>query len=81
MSHLPPQEEAGKIAEMISREDIHSVVINMEHEAFDQGLAQELANHMKATCYSITELKAENLYSAVRQEIVQARSNVLEDRR
>ena len=26
------------------------VVINMEHAAFDQGLAQQLANHLKAPC-------------------------------
>jgi hypothetical protein len=43
-----------------------SVVINMEHAAFDQGLAQQLANHLKAPCYALSELKAENLYHAVK---------------
>jgi len=67
---LPPQEEARIFAELIAREDIRSVVINMEHAAFDQGLAQTLANHLKAPCYSLSELKAENLYHAVRGEMI-----------
>jgi hypothetical protein len=33
-------------AEQIANEDVRSLVINMEHEAFDQGLAQELADHL-----------------------------------
>ena len=45
------------------------MVINMEHAAFDQGLAQALADHLKAPCYTLTELKAETLYEAVRGEM------------
>ena len=67
---LPPQEETRIFAELIAREQIRSVVINMEHAAFDQGLAQSLANHLKAPCYSLSELKAENLYHAVRGEMI-----------
>ncbi|MEK6752858.1 MAG: hypothetical protein AABZ00_11410 [Chloroflexota bacterium] len=37
----------------------------MEHAAFDQGLAQQLADHLEAPCYSLSELKAESLYNAV----------------
>ena len=48
---------------------IRAVVINMEHAAFDQGLAQALAEHLKAPCYSLSELKAENLYNAVKKEM------------
>ena len=33
-------------ADQIAELDIRSVVINMEHAAFDQGLAQQLANHL-----------------------------------
>jgi magnesium chelatase subunit D len=66
---LPPQEESYKFAEMIANEKIKSVVINMEHAAFDQGLAQQLANHLKAPCYALSELKAENLYHAVKDEM------------
>jgi magnesium chelatase subunit D len=66
---LPPQEESYKFAELIANEDTRSIVINMEHAAFDQGLAQKLADHLEAPCYTLSELKAENLYHAVKQEI------------
>jgi magnesium chelatase subunit D len=69
MSTLPPQEEAHQIAEQIASESIRSIVINMEHAAFDQGLAQALAEHLKAPCYTLNELKAETLYNAVRNEM------------
>jgi len=66
---LPPQEESYRFAELIAIEKVRSVVINMEHAAFDQGLAQFLALHLKAQCFALSELKAENLYHAVRQEM------------
>lgn len=69
MGNLPPQEETNKIAEIIAMEGYRSIVINMEHAAFDQGLAQSLADHLGAPCYSLSELKAESLYHTVRQEI------------
>ncbi len=69
MGYSSPQEEAYNIAELISMEKIHSVVINMEHAAFDQGLAQALADHLNAPCYTITDLKAESLFVTVQQEI------------
>ena len=43
----------------------------MEHAAFDQGLAQDLADHLDAPCYTITDLRAESLYYAVRTEMQQ----------
>ena len=69
MGTLPPQEEANRLAEQIAEEDIHSVVINMEHAAFDQGLAQNLADHLGATCYTLSELKSETLYHKVKEEM------------
>ncbi|HJW91946.1 MAG TPA: VWA domain-containing protein [Anaerolineales bacterium] len=69
MSGIPPQDEAHRIAGQISDEDIRCVVINMEHAAFDQGLAQSLAEHLESPCYTLHELKAENLYRAVREEM------------
>ncbi len=66
---LPPQEESYRFAELIAHEEVKSVVINMEHAAFDQGLAQSLAKHLKAPCYALSELKAENLYHAVKDEM------------
>jgi magnesium chelatase subunit D len=46
MGHLPPQEEAHLIADQIKQSGIRSVVINMEHAAFDQGLASALAERL-----------------------------------
>ncbi|MCF6278617.1 MAG: VWA domain-containing protein, partial [Anaerolineales bacterium] len=63
----PPNEEAYYFAEQIAHRDIRSIVINMEHESFDQGLAQALADHLEAPCYTLGELKAENLYHTVKQ--------------
>ncbi len=66
---LPPQEESYRFAELIAAEHVRSIVINMEHAAFDQGLAQLLAKHLKAPCFALSELKAENLYHAVKHEM------------
>ena len=79
MGHMPPQEEAHLIAERFAEDNIHSVVINMEHVAFDQGLAQDLADHLKAPCYMLSDLKAENLYAAVKDEI--GKINVADEKR
>lgn len=73
MGYLPPLEEARWIAQRIAEEKIHSVVINMEHAAFDQGLAQDLADHLKGPCYALADLRAESLYFTVRQEMGKAR--------
>ena len=64
-----PQDEAHNLADQIAEDDIRSVVINMEHAAFDQGLAKALAEHLKAPCYTLAELKAESLYKTVRAEM------------
>jgi magnesium chelatase subunit D len=71
MMNLPPQEEAYRIAETFPQTHIRSLVINMEHEAFDQGLAQALADHLKAPCYTLAELKAEVLLQTVRDELAE----------
>lgn len=78
MGHLPPQEEARQIAQLIVAEGIRSVVVNMEHAAFDQGLAQSLADDLQAPCYTLTELKAENLYQTVRLELNLQQSKAIE---
>ncbi len=82
MGSLSPQEETHRLSQLIAEEEIHSVVINMEHAAFDQGLAQDLADHLHAPCYSLTDLRAENLYQAVRDEMGRAsKTSVLEEKR
>ena len=54
---------------MIAEEKVHSIVINLEHIAFDRGLAQTLADNLLSPCYTLEDLHAETLYHAVRQEI------------
>jgi len=57
------------MAEMIHDAHFRTVIINMEHPAFDRGLAQELANYVGGPCYTLPELKAEALLKTVRQEL------------
>lgn len=64
-----PREEAHQVAEQIANEKVRSVVINMEHEDFDQGLADALAEHLDAPCYTLKDLRSETLYQAVQNEI------------
>ena len=69
MGDLPPQEEAHRVADRLLDQGVRSVVINMEHAAFDQGLAQGLADHLGGPCYTLHELKADHLYRAVKNEL------------
>lgn len=69
MSDLPPQEEAHRIADLISETDVRSVVINMEHAAFDQGLARVLAERLDAPCHALEDIRADTLYQAVLDEL------------
>ena len=69
MSNLPPQEEAHRIAKLIRDHSIRSVVINMEHVAFDQGLAQLLAENLDAPCHTLEDLHAEALYQTVLEQL------------
>ncbi len=74
MSTRPPQQEAHQLCEQIANEKYRCIVINMEHAAFDQGLAQALAEHLEAPCYTLNELKAETLYRTVREEMFTGRA-------
>ncbi len=69
MTDLPPQEEAHRAADHFHAEHIRTVTINMEHAAFDQGLAQKLAERLGGPCYALSELKAEALYQTVKQQL------------
>jgi magnesium chelatase subunit ChlD-like protein len=71
MSERPPMDEARQVAERISDEDIRNVTINMEHAAFDQGKAQQLAEWLGGPCYTLADLHAASLYDTVRQELEQ----------
>jgi magnesium chelatase subunit D len=69
MTTMAPQDEAHQLCDLIADSDFRCIVINMEHAAFDQGLAQSLADHLEAPCYTLNDLRAETLYKTVRNEI------------
>ena len=69
MTDIPPQEEAIRVAGLVKKSDLRTVVINTEHEAFDRGLAQELADNLGGPCYTLKQLRAEELYARVREEM------------
>ncbi|MGB8646477.1 MAG: VWA domain-containing protein [Anaerolineae bacterium] len=70
ITDLPPQEEAHRIAQMIHKSDLRSIVINTEHEAFDRGLAAMLADKLGGAVYTLKELKAEELFAMVRENLL-----------
>jgi magnesium chelatase subunit D len=70
MTGMPAQEEANRIAELFAQsKELRSIVINMEHQAFDRGLAAKLANALGGACYNLPELRADTLLHAVKREI------------
>jgi len=69
MTNMPPQQEAYRMADLFPKAHIRSIVINMEQAAFDQGLAQKLADHLESPCYTLDELKAESLVLTVQNEL------------
>lgn len=69
ISDLPPQEEAHRLADQIREAKIRNVTINMEHQAFDQGLARILAEHLGGPCFALSDLRAETLYAAVKEHL------------
>lgn len=69
MSDLPPQEEAHRMAALISETDVRSIVINMEHPSFDQGLAEKLAENLDAPCHTWQEIQSNTLYRTVLDEL------------
>ena len=69
MTGMPAQEEAMKIADMFAESDVRSIVVNMEHAAFDRGLAQRLADSLDGVCYNLPELRADLLVKTVKREI------------
>ncbi len=69
MTDLPPQEEAHQIADQFKDEHIRNITINMEHAAFDQGLARQLAERLGGPCYTLADLRAETLYQTVKLQL------------
>jgi magnesium chelatase subunit D len=69
LTGMPAQEEANRIAELFEQASMRSIVINMEHAAFDRGLAQRLADALGGVCYNLPDLRADTLLSTVQREI------------
>lgn len=69
MTGMPAQEEANRIASLFETGNMRSIVVNMEHAAFDRGLAQKLAQSLGGTCHNLPELRADTLLSTVKREI------------
>ena len=69
LTDTPPQEEAHRIANLILEAEVRSVVINMEHPAFDQGLARLLAEKLDAPCHTLEDIRADTLYRTVLDEL------------
>ena len=65
----PAEEEARELARLIRARGIRAVVINAEHSSLDRGLAGRLALAMGAPCYTLSELRAQELYQTVRQAL------------
>ena len=69
MTGMPAQEEAMRMADLFQQGNVRSIVINMEHMAFDRGLAQSLADHMGGVCHNLPDLRADTLLNTVKREI------------
>ena len=69
MTGMPAQEESLRIAELFEQASMRSIVVNMEHAAFDRGLAHRLADALGGACYNLPELRADTLLSTVKREI------------
>jgi Mg-chelatase subunit ChlD len=67
LTGMRPQEEAYRIADFVADSGIESIVIDTEHPNFVRGLAQTLAQHLKAPYYHIAELGEQALADVVRQ--------------
>lgn len=70
--NMSPQDESHYVANMFQDRDIRTVTINMEHVAFDQGLAQRLADRLGGPCYTLGQIRADNLLETVQSEIERA---------
>lgn len=69
MTGMPAQEEAMRIADLYAQAKLRTIVVNMEHAAFDRGLATKLADALGGVCYNLPDLRADTLVSTVKREI------------
>ncbi len=73
MTGMPAQEEALRMAELFKSARIRTITINMEHEAFDRGLAKKLAQALGGSLYNLPDLRADTLVRTVESELIWAK--------
>jgi magnesium chelatase subunit D len=71
ISHLPPQQEAYQIADLIAGRAIRAIVIDTEHPSFERGLSRRLAEHLRGAYYRLEDLSDDGLVHAVRRQMEQ----------
>ncbi len=64
-----PLEESRQLAETIANEKFRSIVIDMDPNSFDEGLANTLAKHLKAPYYRLAGLESDQLTRIIRKEL------------
>lgn len=64
-----PLAESQAVAETIAAENFRSIVIDMDPNAFVEGLANKLAKQLKAPYYQLAGLEAEQLTRIIRKEL------------
>lgn len=69
MSHLPPQLESYRVAELIADQQIRAIVIDTEHPNFERGLARQLAEHLRGLYYRLEDLHEGDLAQMVRTQM------------
>jgi magnesium chelatase subunit D len=69
MTALSPQEEARRVAEQIGRRGIRCAVIDTEHEQFNRGLAQQIAEAAHGEYYRLATIQAQTLVQTVREQL------------
>lgn len=64
-----PLEESKAVAERIAADRFRSIVIDMDPNAFAEGLANTLAKQLRAPYYQLAGLDADQLTRIIRREI------------
>jgi Mg-chelatase subunit ChlD len=64
-----PMAEAKTIAETIAAEDYRAIVIDLDSNTFEEGLANQLAKQLNAPCYLIAGLEGNQLAKIIRREL------------
>ena len=70
LTDADPMEEAFAFADKIAAGHYRSLVINSDPMTFGQGHANQLAEHLKSSCYLISEFDSDRLLNVIRDELI-----------